>query len=131
MAEGNQRRLPTATARGDLWAAVAAAPAPDWTGWPFFRSREPRYLRTRAGMDDISLQQVLEVVGDFDESGGASLALIAWELFVEEQRVARAWEQGVAEGLLRRAGRDRVGDERLWRLTAGGWAARNGAGQRS
>ena len=82
-------------------------------------------------MDDISLQQVLEVVGDFDESGGASLGLIAWELFVEEQRVARAWEQGVAEGLLRRAGRDRVADERLWRLTAGGWAVRNGAGQRS
>ena len=82
-------------------------------------------------MDDISLQQVLEVVGDFDESGGASLGLIAWELFVEEQRVARAWEQGVAEGLLRRAGRDRVGDERLWRLSAVGWAARNGAGQQS
>ena len=63
--------------------------------------------------------------------GGASLGLIAWELFVEERRVARAWEQGVAEGLLRGAGRDRVADERLWRLSAGGWAARNGAGQRS
>ena len=82
-------------------------------------------------MDDVSLQQMLEVVGDFDEFGGASLGLIAWELFVEEQRVSRAWEQGVAEGLLRRAGRDRVADERLWRLSAGGWAARNGAGQRS
>ena len=88
-------------------------------------------ILTRAGMDDISLQQLLEVVGDFDESGGASVGLIAWELFVEEQRVARAWERGVAEGLLRRAGRDRVADERLWRLSAGGWAARNGAGQRS
>ncbi len=82
-------------------------------------------------MDDISLQQVLEVVGDFDESGGASLSLIAWELFVEEQRVARAWEQAVAGGLLRRAGRDRVADERLWRLTAGGWAARGGGVERS
>jgi hypothetical protein len=82
-------------------------------------------------MDDISVQQVLEVVGDFDESGGASVSLIAWELFVEERRVARAWEQAVADGLLKRAGRDRVGDEWLWRLTAGGWAARDAVGQRS
>ena len=82
-------------------------------------------------MDDISVQQVLEAVGEFDESGGASMSLIAWELFVEEQRVARAWEQAVAEGLLRRAGRDRVDGERFWRLTAGGWAARERVGQRS
>jgi len=82
-------------------------------------------------MDDISVQQVLEVVGDFDESGGATVSLIAWELFVEEQRVARAWEQAVAEGLLRRARRDRLDGERLWRLTAGGWAARDAVEQRS
>ena len=82
-------------------------------------------------MDDISVQQVLEVVGDFDESGGASVSLIAWELSVEEQRVARAWERAVAEGLVRRAGRDRLDGERLWRLTAGGWAARQGVGPRS
>ena len=82
-------------------------------------------------MDDIPLQQVLEVVGDFDESGGANVSLAAWELSVEEQRVARAWEQAVAEGLLRRAGRDRLDGERLWRLTAAGWAARDAVGQRS
>jgi hypothetical protein len=82
-------------------------------------------------MDDISLQQVLEVVGDFDESGGASVGLAAWELFVEEQRVARAWEQAEAEGLLRRAGRDVSDGERLWRLTAGGWAARHDPGRRA
>ena len=82
-------------------------------------------------MDDISLQQVLEVVGDFDESGGANVGLAAWELSVEEQRVARAWEQAVAEGLLRSAGRDRLDGERLWRLTAGGWAARDAVAQRS
>jgi hypothetical protein len=82
-------------------------------------------------MDDISLQQVLEVVGDFDESGGASVGLTAWELCVEEPRLAGAWEQAVAEGLLRHAGRDHLDGERLWRLTAGGWAAREAVGQRS
>jgi hypothetical protein len=82
-------------------------------------------------MGDISLEQVLEAVGDFDEFGGANLSLIAWELFVTEQRVARAWEQAVENSLLRPAGRDRVDGEPLWRLTAGGWAARNGARTRS
>jgi hypothetical protein len=28
----------------------------------------------------ISLQAVLEVVGEFDEAGGASVGLVAWEL---------------------------------------------------
>jgi hypothetical protein len=33
------------------------------------------YARTGVSMDDISLQQVLEVVADFDQSGGASVSL--------------------------------------------------------
>jgi hypothetical protein len=82
-------------------------------------------------MDDISLQQVLGVTGEFDPFGGATPSLIAWELFVEERRVTNAWEQAVAEGLLRRAGRDGLDGERLWRLTAGGWAALATAGSRS
>jgi hypothetical protein len=77
-------------------------------------------------MEDISLRQVLDVIADFDEFGGATPSLVAWELSVEEQRVAPAWDQAVAEGLLRRAGRDSLDGERLWRLTAGGWAARDG-----
>jgi hypothetical protein len=81
-------------------------------------------------MDDIAVHQVLEVVADFDESGGASAGLVAWELFVDEQRVAGAWERAQADGLLRPAAHDGVSDEQLWRLTAGGWAARNGAGTR-
>ena len=85
----------------------------------------------RPGMGDISLEQVLEAVGEFDQFGGASFSLIAWELFVEEQRVARAWERAVADSLVRPAGRDRVNGEPLWRLAAGGWAARDGAGTRS
>jgi hypothetical protein len=82
-------------------------------------------------MDEIAVQQVLEVVAGFDESGGASSGLVAWELFVDEQRVADAWEQARADGLLRPAAHDGVGDEQLWRLTAGGWAAFDGNGRRS
>jgi hypothetical protein len=85
-------------------------------------------------MDDgiqIAVQEVLEVLADFDKSGGASSGLVAWELFVDEQRVADAWEQAQSDGLLRPAAHDGVNDEQLWRLTAGGWAARTGPGRRA
>jgi hypothetical protein len=75
-------------------------------------------------MEGISVPLVLEVLADFDDLGGASLSLVAWELFVEEARVADAWQQMLADGLLRPADRDPGDDEQLWRLTAGGWAAR-------
>ena len=73
-------------------------------------------------MSEISVHQVLETVGDFDSSGGASLGLVAWELSVEPSRAARAWRQVQAEGLIRTAGVDRVSGEQLWRLTVRGWA---------
>jgi glucose-6-phosphate 1-dehydrogenase len=59
-------------------------------------------------MDGISVRQVLEVVGDFDDLGGAGPGLVAWELSVEEERVAGAWEQMLADGLLTPAGRDKI-----------------------
>ena len=55
---------------------------------------------------------------------GASLSLVAWEHSVEEERVAQAWEQMLADGLLKPAGRDPADDAQRWPLTAGGWAAR-------
>src|ERR1700682_4056099 len=102
MAESNQRRLPTATAGAVCWPPWQRRRRPIGLAGPSLGGEAVSSYPS--WMDDISLQQMLEVVGDFDESGGASLGLIAWQLFVEEQRVARAWEQGVAEGLLRRAG---------------------------
>lgn len=71
-----------------------------------------------------SLQAVLEVVGEFDEYGGASVGLIAWELSVDEWLVADAWDQARARGLIAPAGYDQC--EQLWRLTRAGWAARHG-----
>jgi hypothetical protein len=66
---------------------------------------------------------MLEVVGEFDQSGGASLGLVAWELSVEEEQVLEAWKQGQAEGLLKPAGEDPLDGEQLCRLSVGGWAA--------
>jgi hypothetical protein len=73
-------------------------------------------------MSEISVHQVLETVGDFDSSGGASLGLVAWELSVEPRRAVRAWRQAQAERLIRAAGVDRASGEQLWRLTVRGWA---------
>ena len=69
----------------------------------------------------VSLPEVLEVVAEFADSGGASLGLVAWELCVDEPLVASAWQQAISQGLMTPAGRD--SHEQLWRLTAGGWAA--------
>jgi len=73
--------------------------------------------------DGISIRQLLETIGDFDRSGGASLGLIAWELSVEEQRVANTLNVARARGLINPASVDRVSAEQLWRLTADGWSA--------
>ena len=69
-----------------------------------------------------SLQAVLQVVGEFDDSGGASAGLVAWELCVDERLVAGAWERARVMGLIAPAGYDQ--HEQLWRLTPAGWAAR-------
>lgn len=69
----------------------------------------------------ISVQAMLEVVGEFDESGGASVGLVAWELCIEERLVHAAWERARLAGLIAPAGHDQ--HEQLWRLTPAGWAA--------
>jgi ligand-binding sensor domain-containing protein len=68
----------------------------------------------------VSLQQVFEVLAEFDDSGGASLGLVAWELGVDEELVASAWRQAIDHELIRAAGRD--SQEQLWRLTSAGRA---------
>jgi hypothetical protein len=82
-------------------------------------------LRAASGsyrmLSPVSLQQLLEVAGEFDDYGGASLGLVAWELCVEDDLVAPAWQQAIADGLIAPAGRDC--QEQLWRLSSAGWAA--------
>jgi hypothetical protein len=73
------------------------------------------------GRVSLQLVLVLEVVAEFDDSGGAGLGLVAWELGVDEELVASAWRQAIDHGLIQAAGRD--SQEQLWRLTSAGWAA--------
>jgi hypothetical protein len=74
-------------------------------------------------MKKIAVQELLEVLGAFDESGGASPGLVAWELFADESAVTAAWEHALAEGWLSAAGHDAADDEQLWKLTLSGWTA--------
>ncbi len=62
-------------------------------------------------------------VGDFDESGGSSLGLVAWELAVDEERLLDAWERTQADGLIKPAGKDPLHGEQMWQLTFVSWAA--------
>jgi hypothetical protein len=69
-------------------------------------------------MNTISEHGLLEVLAGFDEHGGASPGLVAWELFVDEQQVKGV--HALAEGWLRpclmvRPGRGRRGESRDWR----------------
>lgn len=68
----------------------------------------------------ISLEELLETLAEFDDNGGASLSLLAWDLCVDECHVAEAWHQAAREGLIRPAGHD--GEDLLYRLTDAGWA---------
>jgi hypothetical protein len=77
----------------------------------------------------ISVQAVLEVAGEFDGSGGASVGLVAWELCIDERLVRGAWERARLAGLIAPAGHDQ--HEQLWRLTPAGWAAQQGERERA
>jgi hypothetical protein len=66
---------------------------------------------------EISLERLMAVMRDFDEFGGASLELVAWELGEPPSRISAAWTKAVDEGVLEPAGVDSVFGEPLWRLS--------------
>jgi GAF domain-containing protein len=82
-------------------------------------------------MNDLTMQRVLEVVRDFDGFGGASPALIAWELRLDPAEVDAAWAEAVARDLVDPAAPAAEAlpglapsedlDERMWRLSPAGW----------
>jgi hypothetical protein len=67
---------------------------------------------------EISDERLMAVMRDFDEFGGASLELVAWELGEPASRIEPSWSKLVAEGLIEPAGVDSVFGEPLWRLAA-------------
>jgi hypothetical protein len=65
------------------------------------------------------MQNVLDVFADFEQFGGASIELVAWELDVDHSRIIGAWTQAINDGLLERSGSDSTSghNEELWSLT--------------
>jgi DNA-binding PadR family transcriptional regulator len=105
---------------------------------------DPRYRLTQAGQNElargtvrsvdivagavdrelrrsqaVSIQSVLDVFADFDQFGGASIELVAWELDVDQGRISGAWTHAINDGLLERSGSDSTAgrNEELWSLT--------------
>jgi hypothetical protein len=66
---------------------------------------------------EISVERVLSVMRDFDEFGGASLELVAWELGEPPSLVDPAWSKLIADGLIEPAGIDSVFGEPLWKIS--------------
>ncbi|MDQ6775503.1 MAG: GGDEF domain-containing protein [Actinomycetota bacterium] len=76
------------------------------------------------GSGVASVEDVLDVAAQFDELGGASVELMAWELDVELARVVSAWSRALKQGYLEPAGTDKASGEEMWRLSAEGRRAR-------
>ena len=79
--------------------------------------------------EEVSLEDVLSAMAEFDEFGGASRALVAWELIVDERALASAWSEAIDEGLVQRAATDISSGEEMWRLSQRGWRTRQGYGR--
>lgn len=71
-----------------------------------------------------TVDDVLESLADFDRHGGASVALVAWDLCVEPEQLSDIWQRAARDGLINPAGHE--GDQLLYRLTPAGWAAYDG-----
>lgn len=63
-----------------------------------------------------ALKRLLAVASDFDQVGGTSLGLSAWELEQPETNLAPAWFHAIVHGLLKPIGVDEQ-EEEMWRLT--------------
>ena len=85
---------------------------------PVRRAPNPGSADRKAGRTDaVSVRSLLDVMADLDQFGGASLELVAWDLYMEESAGSAAWSRAVADGILERSGTDDVSGEETWRLT--------------
>ncbi|HWF75211.1 MAG TPA: GGDEF domain-containing protein [Solirubrobacteraceae bacterium] len=78
----------------------------------------PRAVRPSTGTaSGASVNDVLAVSAQFEQSGGASIELTAWELETELAHVVSAWSHAIEQGLLEPAGTDKASGEEMWRLS--------------
>jgi DNA-binding PadR family transcriptional regulator len=71
-------------------------------------------------MDEICGLDVLRVLAELDDVGGASIDSVAFEFGVRTGALTVLLERLEAAGLIRTARRSRTGEVR-YRLSAGGW----------
>ena len=65
----------------------------------------------------------------FDQFGGGSLGLVAWELGHREAEVAPAWRGAINRGLIEPVGIDLNNGEEMWRITEQGRDAHSSLGE--
>ena len=77
---------------------------------------------------NISVSTVLDTVAEFEQSGGTSIELAAWELDRDVGELHRVWGLAIDGGLLEGCGIQHVDgrEERMWRLSDHGRALRAG-----
>jgi hypothetical protein len=59
-----------------------------------------------------------EILATIDEFGSASLGLVAWELSLEENELAPAWDQALRSGLIQRTHTCPATNEDMYSLAA-------------
>lgn len=92
--------------------------------WPVRSAPDPGSAERNARRTHpLSTRVLLDVMSDFDQFGGASLELVAWELYIDESAGSAAWSRAIADGLIERSETHEVPGEETWKLTTWGRSA--------
>jgi diguanylate cyclase (GGDEF)-like protein len=117
LAYADEALLAAKSAGGAAVIAASTLNRADALGSSPPRPSTPHTSKTSESPKTVLMRDVLEVLAQFDQSGGASIELIAWELNSSSALVAKSWSQAIREGLITRAGTDPGTGEQMWRLS--------------